>query len=171
MTSFAFCGPLGAVDTQLQLIFLGRVHLASCCLGYDSESGISPPVCSLYRCISKSILTAVTNNCRISMPDMAKLFSWSHCSPIRYIYIYTHTHIYIYIYILWPDLWHMQVPGLGVESELELQLLAYTTATATPDLSHICDLRHSSRQCGSLTHWARLGIELDLHSLRYKSAW
>ena len=32
----------------------------------------------------------------------------------------------------------MEVPGLGVGSEL--QLPAYTTATATPDLSCICDL-------------------------------
>ena len=32
-------------------------------------------------------------------------------------------------------------PSLGVESEL--QLLAYTTATAKPDLSHSCDLCHS----------------------------
>ena len=31
--------------------------------------------------------------------------------------------------------WHMEVPGLGVESEL--QLLAYTTATAMRDLGHI----------------------------------
>ena len=38
----------------------------------------------------------------------------------------------------------MEVPKRGVESAL--QLLAYTTATATPDLSHICDLHHSSRQ-------------------------
>ena len=38
----------------------------------------------------------------------------------------------------------MEVPGLGVESELQRQ--AYTTATATPDPSHICDLHHSSRQ-------------------------
>ena len=38
----------------------------------------------------------------------------------------------------------MEVPRLGVE--LELQLLAYTTATATLDLSHACDLHHSSRQ-------------------------
>ena len=36
----------------------------------------------------------------------------------------------------------MEVPRLGVESEL--QLLAYTTATATRDLSHIYDLHHSS---------------------------
>ena len=35
----------------------------------------------------------------------------------------------------------MEVPRLGVE--LELQLLAYTTAIATPDLSTICDLHHS----------------------------
>ena len=38
------------------------------------------------------------------------------------------------------------VPRLEVESELPL--LAYTTATATPDLSQVCDLHHSSRQ-----HW------------------
>ena len=41
--------------------------------------------------------------------------------------------------------WHMEVPWLGVE--LELQLLAYTTATATPDPSHICVLYHSLQQC------------------------
>ena len=38
----------------------------------------------------------------------------------------------------------MEVPMLGVE--LEPQLLAYTTAIAKPDLSYICDLRHSSWQ-------------------------
>ena len=38
----------------------------------------------------------------------------------------------------------MEVPRLGVE--LELQLPAYATATAMPDLSHVCDLHHSSRQ-------------------------
>ena len=45
-----------------------------------------------------------------------------------------------------PHLWHMEVPRLGVQSEL--QLPAYTTATATAisDLSHVCNLHHSSRQ-------------------------
>ena len=38
----------------------------------------------------------------------------------------------------------MEVPRLGVESEL--QLPAYTTATETWDLSHVCDLHHSSQQ-------------------------
>ena len=40
---------------------------------------------------------------------------------------------------------HMEVPGLGVESEL--QLPAYTTATAMPDPSRICHLHHSSWEC------------------------
>ena len=38
----------------------------------------------------------------------------------------------------------MEVPRLGVESELKL--LAYATATAMQDPSHICNLYHSSRQ-------------------------
>ena len=37
--------------------------------------------------------------------------------------------------------WHMEVPRLGVQ--LELQLLAYTTATAMPALSRICNSHHS----------------------------
>ena len=46
---------------------------------------------------------------------------------------------------LGPHLQHMEAPRLGVESELQLQ--AYATHTATPDLSCICDLHHSSWQC------------------------
>ena len=37
----------------------------------------------------------------------------------------------------------MEVPRLGVELELQLP----TTAIATPDLSHVCDLHPSSQQC------------------------
>ena len=47
---------------------------------------------------------------------------------------------------------HMEVPRVGVESELQLQLPAYTTTTATRDLSCIGDLHHSSNNAGSLTH-------------------
>ena len=39
----------------------------------------------------------------------------------------------------------MEVPRLAVQSEL--QLATYTTATATPDPSYVCDLQHSSQQC------------------------
>ena len=38
----------------------------------------------------------------------------------------------------------MEIPRLGVE--WELQLPAYTTATAMLDLNGICDLHHSSGQ-------------------------
>ena len=34
-------------------------------------------------------------------------------------------------------MWHMEVPRLGVKSEL--YLLAYNTATATSAPSHVCD--------------------------------
>ena len=48
-------------------------------------------------------------------------------------------------HLLGPQLQHMEVPRLEVQSEL--QLLAYATATAIQVLSHICDLHHSSWQC------------------------
>ena len=41
--------------------------------------------------------------------------------------------------------WHAEVPRLGVKSEL--QLLAYTIATAMQDPGQGCDLNHSSQQC------------------------
>ena len=48
---------------------------------------------------------------------------------------------FFFPFICGPHLRHIEVLRIGVE--LELQLLAYTTATAMPDLSHICDLCHS----------------------------
>ena len=42
----------------------------------------------------------------------------------------------------------MEVPRLWVEMELELP--AYTTATAMADPSRVCDLHHSSQQHGIL---------------------
>ena len=41
--------------------------------------------------------------------------------------------------------WHMKVPRLGVESEL--QLPSYNAATAMLEPSHVCNLHHSSCQC------------------------
>ena len=51
---------------------------------------------------------------------------------------------FFFLVFLGPHLRHMVVPRLGVESEL--QPPAYTTATETLDLSHACDLHHSSQQ-------------------------
>ena len=44
---------------------------------------------------------------------------------------------------LGPYPWHMEVPRLGVELELQLQ----AAATATLDPSHVCGLQCSSQQC------------------------
>ena len=46
--------------------------------------------------------------------------------------------------LLRATLWHTEVSRLGIQSEL--QLLAYTTATAIPDPSFIFDVQHSSQQ-------------------------
>ena len=71
---------------------------------------------------------------------------------------------YIVLYFLFfifaflePHPWHMEVPRLGAESEL--QPLAYASATAMSDLSCVCNLHQSSRQHWILNHWARPGIE------------
>ena len=56
---------------------------------------------------------------------------------------------------LGPLLWHMEVPRLGIESEL--QLPAYTTATAMLNLS--CPTPQLTATLGSLTHSVRPGIE------------
>ena len=57
-------------------------------------------------------------------------------------------HFYFYLF-LGPHLWHMKALRLGVE--LELQLPAYTTATATPDRA--MSVTHATYgHTGSLTH-------------------
>ena len=43
-----------------------------------------------------------------------------------------------YLFFLGPHSWHMEVPRLGIKPELQLPV--YTTTTAMPDLSLVCDL-------------------------------
>ena len=52
--------------------------------------------------------------------------------------------ILFFFFFLRPNLQHIEVPRLGVESELQLQ--ASATAMATLDPSCICDLDPSSQQ-------------------------
>jgi len=49
---------------------------------------------------------------------------------------------FVFLPYLGPIPQHMEIPRLGVESEL--QVPAHTTATATRDPSLVCDLHHSS---------------------------
>ena len=55
---------------------------------------------------------------------------------------------------VWLNLWHTEVSGLEVQSEL--QLLAYTTAMAMLGPSHIFE---ACSNAGFLTHRARPGME------------
>ena len=60
---------------------------------------------------------------------------------------------------------HMEIPRLGVE--LELQLPAYRTTTATPDLSRVYNLHHSSRQhqipnsLSKARDWTRVLLDMN----------
>ena len=70
-------------------------------------------------------------------------------SPYRILYLFIHhfslNWILFFFFFLGPHPRHMEVPRLGVKSELSPP--AYITAIAMPDPSCICDLHHSSRQC------------------------
>ena len=60
------------------------------------------------------------------------------------IHILTMLYLTFFFFFLGLHLQHMEVPRLGVKSEM--QLPAYTTATAMPDPSYSCNLHCSSQQ-------------------------
>ena len=64
-------------------------------------------------------------------------------SPPPSFYLFFKCFVFLGLHLL-----HMEVPRLRVKPELHQQ--AYATATATPDLNHVCNLHHSSHQCGIL---------------------
>ena len=49
--------------------------------------------------------------------------------------------------------------GSQAKSQIRAVPLVYATATATPDLSQICNLHHGSQQRWILTHLVRPGIK------------
>ena len=67
------------------------------------------------------------------------------------------------------QVWHMEVPRLGIE--LELLLPAYVRATETWDPSHICDLHPSSQQRRILDPLSeardQTGILMDTSRIRF----
>jgi len=82
--------------------------------------------------------TELSNNLRIHFPgSVVTPFKSFHCS-------WNCVKFFFFVF-LGPYPWHMEIPSLGVKSELKL--LAYVTATAMWDPSHVCDLYHSSWPC------------------------
>ena len=61
--------------------------------------------------------------------------------------------LFFFFFFLWRHLGRMEVPRLVVKSELHLP--AYSTAMASPDVSHVCKLLHSLGQCQILNPLSR----------------
>ena len=82
-----------------------------------------------------------SQQCQILNPlSKARIEPASSWIPVRFVTTEPQWELLLFYFLfcfLGPHPWHMEVPRLEVKSEL--QLLAYTTATATPDLSHVCD--------------------------------
>ena len=70
-------------------------------------------------------------------------------SEIKNFFFFLHF-FFFFLLFLGPHSRHMEVPRLGVESELELLASA---VIATPDPSQVCNLHHRARgNARSLTH-------------------
>ena len=88
-------------------------------------------------------------------------------SKLLFIYLF----IYLFLpFYLGPHPWHMEVPRLGVESEMQLQ--AYATASAMWDPSHVCNPLHSSKPCQVLNPLSKsrdqTHILTDTSQIRYQ---
>ena len=66
--------------------------------------------------------------------------------------LYFRYYFILFTLFLGPHLWHMEVPRLGIKSELPLPA---TTATATLDPRQICNLHISLGQCWILNPLSR----------------
>ena len=92
--------------------------------------------------LHSSGLTATLWNDQKILPEAFHLHLHDHT-----LWSYLFTYFLSFVF-LGPHLWHMEVPRLGVESEL--QSPPYATATTTQDPSHTCDLH-----CSSWQRWIR----------------
>ena len=91
-------------------------------------------IAGLYgRCIFNALrnFETVFLNCCIIFQSQQQCIRHLLCSLISEIAFSSRTsvEVFFFFFFLGPHLWHMEVPRLGVKSEL--QVLAYTTATAT----------------------------------------
>ena len=77
------------------------------------------------------------HNLKVSCLAFSKGFPTQRLQKV-FSYVSFFLSFFFFFFLLTPHLRHMEVPRLGVESEL--QLWAYTTATAVLDPSYICDL-------------------------------
>ena len=91
----------------------------------------------------------------LTRPGHAGSCSWTSQFPaLSEMYVYTHTLFFFFLapctlfFFFFCFFWAAPAVFWGAQAgvELELQLPAYTTTTATRDLSRVCNLHHSSHQ-------------------------
>ena len=83
-------------------------------------------------------------------------FSRAYSLVLRALSTVIFANIFFFFFVfLGLHLQHMEIP----RAELELKPPTYTTTTATPDLSHVCNLHHRSQQCRVLNHRAKPGVK------------
>ena len=66
----------------------------------------------------------------------------------------------LFCFFVWPHLQHMDVPGLGVESELQLRPMPQPMPLG---LSRLRDYTAAYGNTRSLTHWVKPGSNLHPH--------
>ena len=114
---------------------------------------------SMERQIQRDPILAIDN---ILLPYPNALIH--RCVPTRFLCLF----LFLSFFGTHPR--HIEVPGPGVESEL--QLPAYTSATATQNLSHVCKIHHSSGQCQILNPLSaareRTCILMDTSQVHYR---
>ena len=103
---------------------------------YPAWDSLSFSVCSLITCTVGGKQHSLLFQILLSLPPGIPI---THMLDFFLFFLSS-----FFVFFQGPYLQYVEVPRLGVESEL--QPPANTTATATPDLSHVCDLHPSSHQ-------------------------
>ena len=135
---------LAKITHQIQYLFCGI--LRTFFVNRMSSGNTDDPFCLTFSCLE--VQSSVNRNGEsrgLCLVSHIRLKCVLLCYPTsKRHWVSCDFSLGIYFFFLWPHVRHMEVPRLGVKSELHLP--AYNTATAMPDPTCICDLHHSSQQ-------------------------
>lgn len=152
-----FSLPFGAPDSSISLLkatqmpffstLVSRLFKPELCLISSLYSQPHPSQRHLVHCLAQNSCWVIT----VSGLNFIEITSEqsqyrSFCFlPKGWLFFYFFNFYFIFCF-LGPHLQCKEVPGQGVQSELQLLAYATATATATLNLSCVCDLHHSSWQ-------------------------
>ena len=108
-----------------------------CRISFLFKAHILSHLCTTF---GSSIHLSVDTGCFHEHLWLMLLWTWL----CKYLFWVPAFKLFFFLVFLGPHLQFMEFARPGVQSEL--QPPAYTRATATQDLSHVCNLHHSQRQ-------------------------